>query len=113
MREPEVSYTTKAILGNPGNESSWRYLKALYREGTESWISDPGVSSVCLRVLSRTDCFHGHALSTLLDLLCDGLRPTSEHRDSVKALANEGADYSLAALVCSVYYSWSSRSYKR
>lgn len=62
MRESEVSYTVKAILANPGNESSWRYLKALYKDDTESWISDPSVSSVCLKVLSRTDCFHGFAL---------------------------------------------------
>ncbi|KAG2263331.1 hypothetical protein Bca52824_070410 [Brassica carinata] len=102
MRESEVSYTTDAILANPGNESSWRYLKALYKDDAESWVGDPSVSSVCLRVLSRTDCFHGHALSTLLDLLCDGLRPTSEHRDSVKALANEEADNNLASLVCTV-----------
>ncbi|CAN6923267.1 unnamed protein product [Brassica oleracea] len=102
MRESEVSYTVKAILANPGNESSWRYLKALYKDDTESWISDPSVSSVCLKVLSRTDCFHGFALSTLLDLLCDGLRPTNEHRDSVKALANEEPETNLANLVCTI-----------
>uniref|UniRef100_M4D8H0 Uncharacterized protein n=1 Tax=Brassica campestris TaxID=3711 RepID=M4D8H0_BRACM len=93
-------HTTKAILANPGNESSWRYQKVLYKDDAASWISDPSVSSVCLRVLSRTDCFHGFALSTLLDLLCVGLRPTSEHRDSVKALTNEEADTNLAGLVC-------------
>ncbi|CAF2150991.1 hypothetical protein HID58_001965 [Brassica napus] len=102
MRESEVSYTVKAILANPGNESSWRYLKALYKDDTESWISDPSVSSVCLKVLSRTDCFHGFALSTLLDLLCDGLRPTNEHIDSVKALANEDPEANLANLVCTI-----------
>ncbi|KAG7561430.1 Protein prenyltransferase alpha subunit [Arabidopsis thaliana x Arabidopsis arenosa] len=102
MRESEVSYTTKAILTNPANESSWRYLKALYKDDKESWISDSSVSSVCLNVLSRTDCFHGFALSTLLDLLCDGLRPTNEHKDSVRALANEEPDTSLANLVCTI-----------
>ncbi|KAG2239153.1 hypothetical protein Bca4012_023922 [Brassica carinata] len=102
MRESEVSYTVKAILANPGNESSWRYLKALYKDATESWISDPSVSSVCLKVLSRTDCFRGFALSTLLDLLCDGLRPTNEHRDSVRALANEEPETNLAKFVCTI-----------
>lgn len=102
MRGSEVSYTIKAILANPANESSWRYLKALYKDDKKSWISDPNVSSVCLNVLSRTDCFHGFALSTLLDLLCDGLRPTNEHRDSVKALANEETDTNLANLVCTI-----------
>lgn len=102
MRESEVSYTVEAILANPENESSWRYLKALYKDDAKSWISDPSVSSVCLRVLSRTDCFHGFALSTLLDLLCEGLRATNEHRDSVKALATEEADTNLASLVCTI-----------
>ncbi|CAH2079032.1 unnamed protein product [Thlaspi arvense] len=102
VRGSEVSYTVKAILANPENESSWRYLKALYKDDRESWISDPSVSSVCLSVLSRRDCFHVFALSTLLDLLCDGFRPTSEHRDSVKALANEEPDTNLANLVCTV-----------
>jgi len=102
MRESEVSYTIKAILTNPANESSWRYLKALYKDDKESWISDPSVSSVCLNVLSRTDCFHGFALSTLLDLLCDGLRPTNEHKDSVRALANEEPETNLANLVCTI-----------
>lgn len=102
MRESEVSYTIKAILTNPANESSWRCLKALYKDDKESWISDSSVSSVCLNVLSRTDCFHGFALSTLLDLLCDGLRPTNEHKDSVRALANEEPDNNLAILVCTI-----------
>ncbi|CAN8231985.1 unnamed protein product [Cochlearia groenlandica] len=102
MRESEVSYTIKAVLANPANESSWRYLKALYKDDSKSWISDPSVSSVCLRVLSRTDCSHGFALSTLLYLLCDGFRPTDEHRESVKALANGEDDSNLASLVCTV-----------
>lgn len=102
MRESEVSYTIKAILANPANESSWRYLKSLYKDDKKSWISDPRVSSVCLNVLLRTDFFHGFALSTLLDLLCDGLTPTKEHRDSVRALATEEPDTNLANLVCTI-----------
>ncbi|KFK40250.1 hypothetical protein AALP_AA3G349800 [Arabis alpina] len=45
MRESEVSYTIKSILSNPANESSWRYLKSLYKDDKKSWISDPSVSS--------------------------------------------------------------------
>ncbi|CAN8254217.1 unnamed protein product [Cochlearia groenlandica] len=102
MRESEVSYTIKAILANPANESSWRYLKALYKDDKESWISDQSISSVCLKVLSRTDCFQGFALSTLLDLLCDGLIPTKDHRDSVRALATEEPESNLTNSVCNI-----------
>ncbi|XP_010525976.1 PREDICTED: protein farnesyltransferase/geranylgeranyltransferase type-1 subunit alpha [Tarenaya hassleriana] len=104
MRETEVSYTINAILASPANESSWRYLKGLYKDNTQSWISDPDVSSVCLEVL-RTNCFHGFALSTLLDLLCHGFQPTDELREAVSALDNRGSDSSdpdLAKSVCTI-----------
>ncbi|KAG2263805.1 hypothetical protein Bca52824_070884 [Brassica carinata] len=57
MRESEVSYTTDAILANPGNESSWRYLKALYKDDAESWGDQVFLQSASLvcTVLGRVD----------------------------------------------------------
>ncbi|KAF2300203.1 hypothetical protein GH714_010672 [Hevea brasiliensis] len=104
MRESEVKYTVEAILANPENESSWRYLRGLYKGDTQSLSNDLQVSSVCLKVLNgKTN--HVFALSMLLDLLCHGFQANQEFRDAVNALRTSNADppeTDLAKAVCSV-----------
>ncbi len=104
MRQSEVDYTTKAILKNPENESPWRYLRGLYEDDTEARVNDPRVSSVCLKVLNTKRNFV-FALSTLLDLLCNGFQPSQEFTDSVDSLWNsdsERLDPRLVDAVCSL-----------
>lgn len=104
MRESEVNYTVGAIIAKPENESPWRYLRGLYKDDTQSWVNDPQVSAVCLKVLSakRNTVF---ALSTLLDLLCHGFQPSQDFINAVDALKTPDLDLSdsnLATAVCSV-----------
>ncbi|XP_044480800.1 protein farnesyltransferase/geranylgeranyltransferase type-1 subunit alpha-like [Mangifera indica] len=103
MRDSEVRYTVEAIMANPDNESPWRYLRGLYKNDTESWITDPRVSSVCLKVLN-TKSNYVFALSTLLDLLCQGFQPSQDFREAVDALTPESApaDSNLARAICDV-----------
>ncbi|KAI5582922.1 hypothetical protein BDE02_07G118900 [Populus trichocarpa] len=103
-RESEVKYTIETILGNPGNESPWRYLRGLYKNDPKSWISDPQVSSVCLKVLSA-EANHVFALSTLLDLLSHGFQANQEFRDAVDSLRpsnSDPADSDIAKTICSI-----------
>lgn len=101
MRESEVKYTVKAIIARPENESSWRYLRGLYRDDNKSWVNDPQVSLVCLKVLS-TKTNHVFALSTLLDLISHGFQPSQEFRDVVNALSTPESDSNLGKTVCAV-----------
>ncbi|KAF7824283.1 protein farnesyltransferase/geranylgeranyltransferase type-1 subunit alpha [Senna tora] len=104
MRESEVAYTVEAILAYPENESSWRYLRGLYKGETTSWVTDPLVSSVCLKVLSSKKNYV-FALSTLLDLLCHGFQPNQDFGDAVDALKPsdlDEQDADLAGMVCSI-----------
>ncbi|KAF8393888.1 hypothetical protein HHK36_020086 [Tetracentron sinense] len=104
MRESEVTYTVEAILANPENESPWRYLRGLFKGDTLSLVSDPQVSSVCLKVLNEKRR-HVFALSLLLDLLCHGFQPSGEFRTAVEALRTsdlDPPDVNLATTVCSV-----------
>ncbi|XP_057460270.1 protein farnesyltransferase/geranylgeranyltransferase type-1 subunit alpha-like [Actinidia eriantha] len=103
MRDSEVRYTVEAIIAKPENESSWRYLRGLYKDDSQSWINDPQVSSVCLMVLN----LKGNvlfALSTLLDLLCHGFQPSQELKDAVDALTSDSDSPAsdLATMVCSL-----------
>uniref|UniRef100_A0A2P2JMZ6 Protein farnesyltransferase/geranylgeranyltransferase type-1 subunit alpha n=2 Tax=Rhizophora mucronata TaxID=61149 RepID=A0A2P2JMZ6_RHIMU len=104
MRESEVKYTTKAILANPENESPWTYLRGLYKGDTNSWINDPEISSICLKVLTAK-AYPVFALSILLNLLCHGYQGNQELRDAVGALNSSISgkpDSDLAKAVCSV-----------
>lgn len=104
MRDSEVSNTVEAILTNPENESPWRYLRGLYLDDTESWINDPRISSVCLKVLS-TKSNYVFALSTLLDLICHGFQPSDEFREAIYALhasESEPLDSDLGKAICHV-----------
>uniref|UniRef100_A0A5B7BTJ9 Protein farnesyltransferase/geranylgeranyltransferase type-1 subunit alpha n=1 Tax=Davidia involucrata TaxID=16924 RepID=A0A5B7BTJ9_DAVIN len=121
MRESEVSYTVEAIMANPENESPWRYLRGLYKGDSKSWVNDPQVSLICLKVLSAKNNYM-FALSTLLDLLCHGFQPSQEFKDAVDALTSESdpPDSDLAKTVCSVlelvdpmranYWNWRKRT---
>ncbi|XP_050215237.1 protein farnesyltransferase/geranylgeranyltransferase type-1 subunit alpha [Mercurialis annua] len=104
MRESETTFTVEAILANPDNESPWRYLRGLYKGDTESWIDDPQVASVCLKILgAKTN--HVFALSMLLDLLCHGFQPNQELRAAVDALTTSNSDPSepdLGKAVCCI-----------
>lgn len=91
MRESEVLYTTKAIMAYPENESSWRYLRGLYKGENTSLVNDPQVSSVCLKIL-RTKSSHLFALSTILDLICSGYQPNEDVRDAIDALKTADMD---------------------
>ncbi|XP_059654380.1 protein farnesyltransferase/geranylgeranyltransferase type-1 subunit alpha [Cornus florida] len=103
MRESEVNYAVEAILTNPENESPWRYLRGLYKDVTQSWINDPQVSWVCLKILSAKKN-HIFALGTLLDLLCHGFHPSQDIKDALDALNTESdsTESELAKSVCSV-----------
>ncbi|RZB84364.1 protein farnesyltransferase/geranylgeranyltransferase type-1 subunit alpha-like isoform X1 [Glycine soja] len=91
MRESEVLYTIEAIIAYPENESSWRYLRGLYKGETTSWVNDPQVSSVCLKIL-RTKSNYVFALSTILDLICFGYLPNEDFRDAIDALKTADMD---------------------
>ncbi|XP_061367281.1 protein farnesyltransferase/geranylgeranyltransferase type-1 subunit alpha [Gastrolobium bilobum] len=104
MRESEVLYTVEAIMAYPENESSWRYLRGLYLGETTSWVNDPQVSSVCLKVLSSKNSYL-FALSTLLDLICLGYQPNQDFRDAVAALKTsdlDKEDIDIARNICSI-----------
>ncbi|KAF6161258.1 hypothetical protein GIB67_009145 [Kingdonia uniflora] len=118
MRESEVSYTVEAIFNTPENESPWRYLRGLYKGDTPSFVHNPEISSVCLKVLS-SNSKNTFALSLLLDLLCHGFQPTEEFKIAIQDLRTSNSDRSdlnLATTVCSVlegvdpmrsnYWSW-------
>ncbi|KAK3204458.1 hypothetical protein Dsin_018504 [Dipteronia sinensis] len=104
MRDSEVSYTVEAIMANSENESPWRYLRGLYKDDIQSWVNDPKVSSVCLKVLSMKSNFV-FALSMLLDLLCHGFRPSEEFREAIGGLRtsdSEPLDSDLGKAICHV-----------
>ncbi|KAL5545082.1 hypothetical protein UlMin_008866 [Ulmus minor] len=101
MRDFEVNYTVKAILAKPENESSWRYLRGLYKDDDQSWVKDPQVSLACLNVL-RGQTNYVFALSTLLDLICHGFEPSQEFREAVGALSIPQSDSDLARTVCTL-----------
>lgn len=103
MTEAEVSYTVKAIMAKPENESAWRYLRGLFKDDTQSLVNDHQILLVCLNVLTAK-CNHMFALSMLLDLLCQGLQPTLELKNAIDALTLESDphDSDLAKTVCSI-----------
>ncbi|KAI8566984.1 hypothetical protein RHMOL_Rhmol02G0085900 [Rhododendron molle] len=121
MRDSEVRYAVDAIISKPENESPWRYLRGLYKDDTQSWVNDPQVSSVCLKVLNSKSNFL-FALSMLLDLVCHGFQPSKEFKDAVDALVSESdsSDSDLAPTVCSLlervdpmranYWKWRKRT---
>ena len=91
MRESEVLYTVDAIISHPENESSWRYLRGLYKGETPSWVNDAQVSSVCLKVL-RTKSNYLFALGTVLDLICFGYQPNEDMRNAIDAVSAVDVD---------------------
>nr|AVI04913.1 farnesyltransferase-geranylgeranyltransferase type-1 subunit alpha [Tripterygium wilfordii] len=104
VRESEVSYTVKAILSNPENESPWRYLRGLFKDDAQSWVNNSQVSSACLKVLS-VKANYVFALSMLLDLICHGFQPTQEFRDAIYSLRASDSDppeSDLGKAICSV-----------
>lgn len=104
MRDAEVDYTIEAIIAHPVNESPWRYLRGLYKNDMKTWANDPRISSLCLKVLStKTRCIF--ALSTLLDLICQGFQPGPEFKaavDDLQVLDVGSSDSSLVGKICSV-----------
>ncbi|KAK7325069.1 hypothetical protein VNO77_29127 [Canavalia gladiata] len=104
MRESEVLYTIGAIISYPENESSWRYLRGLYKGENTSWVNDSQVSSVCLKIL-RTKDNYLFALSTILDLIRLGYQPNEDIRDAVDALKTsdmDKEDLDVARNICSI-----------
>ncbi|EXB68653.1 Protein farnesyltransferase/geranylgeranyltransferase type-1 subunit alpha [Morus notabilis] len=104
MRESEVNYAVRAVIARPENESSWRYLRGLYKDDSGSWVNDSQVSSLCLKVLSTKSSSRVFALSTLLDLISYGFQPSQEFRDVVNDLVGSppGPDSNLAETVCAL-----------
>ncbi|KAI3523557.1 hypothetical protein L1887_01775 [Cichorium endivia] len=103
IRDSEVNYTIKAIMTKPENESPWRYLRGLYKNNMKAFITDPKVSTVCLKVLtSKVNCVF--ALSLLLDLLVHGFEPTQDLKTALESLIPESnnSDSDIAARVCSI-----------
>lgn len=103
MRKSEVSYAVEAITAKPENESSWRYLRGLYKDDPKSLINDPQISSICLKILNDK-CNHIFALSMLLDLLSHGFQPSQDLKNAVDAHTSESdpPDSDFAKTVCSV-----------
>jgi len=104
MRDSEISFAIEAILGNPDNESPWRYLRGLYQGETELLASDNQVSELCLKIL-KTNQNSIFALSLLLDLLCYGFQPSGEQKRVIDGLRNpetDSADSNLATNICSI-----------
>lgn len=104
MRDSEVGYAIEAIAANPENESPWRYLRGLFKGHADLLISDGRVSEACLKVL-KTSNQRVFALSLLLDLLCHGLQPREELRETVQRLRSEmdlPLGGGLPAAVCSI-----------
>ncbi|KAJ3681131.1 hypothetical protein LUZ60_015620 [Juncus effusus] len=105
MRDSEVDFTTNSILSNPNNESPWRYLKGLYKEDPEKLINDKRVPEVCLKVLKENPN-NAFALSLILNLLCNGLKPSEEIEQAVSGLEGSGdsgpSDRDLMSRICSV-----------
>ncbi|KAJ0972329.1 hypothetical protein J5N97_020288 [Dioscorea zingiberensis] len=103
-RESEVSYAIEAIMANPENESPWRYLRGLYKNDIDQFLSDNHVSEACLKVLKSGHNFL-FALSLFLDLLCFGFQPSDEFKRVVEGLRNSVAsssDANLATSVCNI-----------
>uniref|UniRef100_A0ACD6AHI7 Uncharacterized protein n=2 Tax=Avena sativa TaxID=4498 RepID=A0ACD6AHI7_AVESA len=118
MRDSEVDYTVEAIMANPQNESSWRYLRGLYKGDNNLLVADHRISDVCLKVLNN-DWACVFALGLLLDLLRLGLQPSDELKGTIETINNPdpGAGHAdLATAVCSIlqkcdplrinYWSW-------
>lgn len=118
-RESEVSYALEAILSNPENESSWRYLRGLYKDDPKLLIFNNQILEVCLQVLNTKHNIL-FPLNLLLDLLCHGFQPAQEFVSAVEDLRNTMAESSstssLANTICSLleivdpirsnYWSW-------
>lgn len=103
MKDSEVAYAVKAILAKPENESSWRYLRGLYKNNLSSLSKDPRVASVCADVLtSKRD--YVQALSMILDLLCHHYEPSDELKSSIDAISPDScsSDSSLVEKVCHI-----------
>ncbi|XP_073134392.1 protein farnesyltransferase/geranylgeranyltransferase type-1 subunit alpha-like [Henckelia pumila] len=103
MKDSEVAYTVKAILAKPENESSWRYLRGLYKNDLASLSEDPWVASVCADVLkSKRD--YVFALDMVLDLLCRRYELSDELKNSIDAVSPDSCppDSSLAQKVCHI-----------
>lgn len=99
MRDSEVSYCTNAILGNPDNESPWRYLRGLYKGDNEAFVNDPAIYKVCICVLEKNkNCVF--ALNLLLDLLCHGFQPTPDLNQILSTWGFSGSDQKYANFVC-------------
>ncbi|XP_068661484.1 protein farnesyltransferase/geranylgeranyltransferase type-1 subunit alpha [Aristolochia californica] len=107
VRESEVSFTVKAIMSNPANESPWRYLRGLYKGDHKLLVRDSQVSSLCLEVLkTNPNCVF--ALGLLLDLLCYGFKPSGEFTSVIESVRHSASDTSdtsdvkFANTICSV-----------
>ncbi|XP_045806712.1 protein farnesyltransferase/geranylgeranyltransferase type-1 subunit alpha [Trifolium pratense] len=104
MRDSEVLYTVEAIISYPENESSWRYLRGLFKDESTLYVNDTRVSSVCLKIL-KTKSNYLFALSTLLDLICLGYHPNEDFKDAVEALRTSDfgeQDSDIARTICSI-----------
>ncbi|BBN11361.1 protein farnesyltransferase/ geranylgeranyltransferase type-1 subunit alpha [Marchantia polymorpha subsp. ruderalis] len=100
MLEPEVSYTLMAIQEAPTNESSWRYLRGLFKDDKATFITRSDVIMVCLQQLAdEQSCVH--ALNLLLDLLSIGYEPSQTDCSALgKALGTWSSLVELAGLLC-------------
>ncbi|KAI5413592.1 hypothetical protein KIW84_057962 [Lathyrus oleraceus] len=104
MRESEVLFTVEAIISYPENESSWRYLRGLFKDESTLYVNDAQVSSLCLKIL-KTKSNYLFALSTLLDLICLGYQPNEDFRDAIEALRTsdfDKQDSDIAITICSI-----------
>lgn len=105
-RDSEVDYAIEAIKKTPENESPWRYLRGLYKDEVDTWVNDPRIASVCLSILKEQRDFL-FSLSTVLDLLCHGLKPSKELTDSIDALRASDSEMpnstmEMARSICSI-----------
>ncbi|KAK1429012.1 hypothetical protein QVD17_11211 [Tagetes erecta] len=101
--DSEVSYTIKAILHRPENESAWRFLRGLYKNNMQSFVTNPKISTLCLNVLT-SKVNPVFALSLLLDLISNGFEPNQDLKNAIKAVIPESnsEDPDISVTICAI-----------
>ncbi|KAI7742915.1 hypothetical protein M8C21_008720 [Ambrosia artemisiifolia] len=101
--DSEVDYTIKSILIKPENESPWRYLRGLYQNNMQSFVTNPKISALCLNVLT-SKVNPVFALSLLLDLISNGFEPNQDLKNAIEAVVPESnsQDSDIAVTICAI-----------
>ncbi|KAD4384159.1 hypothetical protein R6Q59_011859 [Mikania micrantha] len=101
--DSEVDYTIKSILVKPENESPWRYLRGLYKNNMQLFVTNPKVSTLCLNVLT-SKVNPVFALSLLLDLISNGFEPSQDLKNAIEGVIPESnnQDSNISVKICTI-----------